>query len=132
MDSHTASNITQRCSPGALYLLIPLLSENAKKRFRELGFKHMLGKLGPTRMPNLQIVEWLMDRADVKDGEIVLNVKEKVVLTLIPEDVHLILGVDMPCGRLMNLPEGNAQSSCVYNEMFKLLKCASKWIPNKA
>lgn len=72
-----------------------------------------------------------MDRAEVMDGKIVLNVKEGVSLTLTLEDVYLILGVDKRRGTSTNLPAGNDQYSNVFNQLYKLLKYASKWVPNK-
>jgi hypothetical protein len=100
-----------------MYKTAKLLSSQAKKLVRQIGFGHMLRKM-PQRIPTRMLPAWLMSKAEVKDNpnRITLNIGD-ASLHLTPYDVHLILGIVKGCGTSKKLPRGGG-----FDKMFNILK----------
>ncbi|CAN6198281.1 unnamed protein product [Urochloa humidicola] len=87
------SNITNRCSPKAVHVMVSKLSEFKKQLVRDIGFGGILD-LPCISKVNLRFSAWLLIRLDTEASELVIAEDKRIYIH--EKDVGIIFGI--PCG----------------------------------
>ncbi|CAL5017614.1 unnamed protein product [Urochloa decumbens] len=94
-DEDSMCNITNRCSPKAVYTMVSKLSEFKKQLIRDIGFGGILD-LPCINKVNLRLSAWLLTKLDTEDSELVISESRRIYVH--ERDVGIVFG--LPCGEI--------------------------------
>ena len=89
-EASSASNITNRCSPKAVFNLVSKLSEFKKEIIREIGFGGILDIPCISKL-NLKLSAWLLSKMDCEESCLVFGPSRRIYVH--EADVGIVLGV---------------------------------------
>ncbi|CAN6211485.1 unnamed protein product [Urochloa humidicola] len=88
-------NITNRCSPKAVYMVVSKFNEFKKQRVRDMGFGGILDLPCITKL-NLKLSVWLLSKLDTDESALVLSDTKRIWIH--ERDVGIVFGI--PAGDL--------------------------------
>ncbi|CAL4962916.1 unnamed protein product [Urochloa decumbens] len=89
-DDEGRGNITNRCSPKAVYMVVSKFNEFKKQRVRDMGFGGILDLPCITKV-NLKLSVWLLSKLDTEESALVFSETKRIWIH--ERDVGVVFGI---------------------------------------